>query len=132
MFLSLAHFLPLLKSVHLVCLAMLVYWRCILSAFFCLENSLFCPPFKMGALLVRVVLVAGLCFSLLGIFFAITFWLIVFLLGNQLLDLSGFLCMLVPISPLLHLRFFVFTIGHFNYYVPWIRPLWIPLVWDTL
>ena len=42
MFLSL---FPLLKVVLLESLAMLVWWRCILLAFHCLENSLFCLPF---------------------------------------------------------------------------------------
>ena len=53
----------------------------------------------------RVVLVSGLCFPLLGIFLAILFWLIVFLLRNKLLALSEFPCMLLLVSPFLLLRF---------------------------
>ena len=49
--------------------------------------------------------VAVLWFSLLGIFFAILFWLRAFPLRSQLLTLSGLPCMLLPVSPLLLLRF---------------------------
>ena len=50
----------------------------------------------------RAILAAGICFSLLGIFLAIPFWLAVFPLRGQLRTLSGLPCMLLPISPLLH------------------------------
>ena len=62
-------FLPFLKAVRLASLAELVWWRCILLDFFCLGNSLFDLLSWLRALLGKVVLVAGLWFSLLGIFF---------------------------------------------------------------
>ena len=51
------------------------------------------------------MLVAGLCLSLLGIFLAIPFWLGVFPLRNQLLVLLGLPCVLLPVSPLVPLKF---------------------------
>ena len=53
--LSLTVFLPFVKAVPLAYLAVLVWWRCILLAFFCLRSSLFCLPFQLRALLDRVV-----------------------------------------------------------------------------
>ena len=44
-----------------------------------------------------VILVAGPSFSLFGIFLAIPFWLIVFLLRSQLLAIWGLPCMLLPV-----------------------------------
>ena len=76
LFLSL--FLPFLKAVPLASLAELVWWRCILLDFFSLGSSLFGRLSWLRAVLGKVVLVAGLWFSLLGIFFAILFWLRVF------------------------------------------------------
>ena len=73
----------------------------------------------MRTLVNRVILVAGLCFSLLVIFLAILFWLVMFLLRNHLLGLSGLPCMLLPVSPLLPLRFSVFEFCHFNYDASW-------------
>ena len=86
---SLSLFLHLLKAGPLASLAVLGWWVCILLALFLLWNSLFHLPFKMRALPGRVVLVSGLCFSLLGIILAIPFWHIVFLLRNQVVALSG-------------------------------------------
>ena len=43
--LSLTLLLPLLKAVSLAYLAVLIWWRCILAAFFCLGNFLFCLLF---------------------------------------------------------------------------------------
>ena len=63
------------------------------------------PSISIRALLGRVVLVAGLWFSLLGIFLAILFWLGAFPLRSQLLTILGFPSMLLPVSPLLPLRF---------------------------
>ena len=42
---SLSVFLPIFKAVPLAYLVILVWWRYILSSFFCLGNSLFCLPF---------------------------------------------------------------------------------------
>ena len=72
---SFSLFLPFLKAVPLASLAELVWWRCILVDFFCLGISLFGLLSWLRALLGKVVLVAVLWFSLLGIFFAILFWL---------------------------------------------------------
>ena len=84
-------------------------------------------------MLSNVVLVAGLWFSLLGIFFAILFWVGAFPLRSQLLTLLGLPCMLLPFSPLLPLRFFLcLEIFHFNYDVSCSEPLWFPLAWDSL
>ena len=63
------------------------------------------PSLLIEAVLGNVVLVAGLWFSLLGMFFAILLWLGVFPLRSQLLSLLGLPCMLLPVSPLLPLRF---------------------------
>ena len=93
-FLSLSVFLPFLKAVPLASLAELVWWKCILLDFFSLGKSFFGLLSWLRALLGKVVLVAGLWFSLLGIFFAILFWLGAFPLRNQLLTLLGLPCML--------------------------------------
>ena len=100
--LSLTLFLPFLKAVPLSYLAVLVWWRYIFSTFFCLRNSSFAFHFKWELL---DSLGYSLCFSLLGIFPAIPFWLLVFMLRNQLPALLEFPCMSLPISPLLPLSF---------------------------
>ena len=102
---SLTIFLPFLKADPLPSLAELVWWRYILLDLFCPGSSLFGLPFKLRALLDKVVLVEGLWFSLFGIFLAIPFWLGAFPLRSQLLTLLGLPCMLLPVSPLLPLRF---------------------------
>ncbi|KAF6099700.1 hypothetical protein HJG60_011466 [Phyllostomus discolor] len=81
----------------------------------------------MENLVGRVFLVAGLCFLLFGIFLPGPFWLVMFLLGSQLLALSGLPCMLFPVSSLLPLRFSVFEFCHFSYDVSWSGPLWFYL-----
>ena len=86
----------------------------------------------MRALLDRVVLVAGLCFSLLGIFLALPFWLVMFLLRSQLLALSELPCMLPLVSPLLPFRFSL----SWNFAI--LIMMWlavaslVPLDWDPL
>ena len=85
LFLSL--FPPFLKAVLLASLAELVWWRYILLDFFCLGNSLLCLLCGLRALLGKVVLIVIFWFSLLGIFFAILFWLGAFPLRSQLLTL---------------------------------------------
>ena len=66
------------------------------------------PSLLIEAVLGNVVLVAGLWFSLLGIFFAILIWLGGFPLRSSLLTLLCYFLflpgMLLPISPLLPLR----------------------------
>ena len=69
------------------------------------RKLLILPSILNGSLPIRVVLVTGLCFSFLGIFLAIPFWFVVFLLRNQLLALSELLFILLSLSPLLCLRF---------------------------
>ena len=96
--LSLALFLPLNTAVPLVSPAMLVSGRSILLAFFCLGNSLFHHPLQLRDLMGRVVLVAHLCFSLVGIFLVMLTWLAVFLLRNQLPAFSEPLCVLLLVS----------------------------------
>ena len=131
--LSLSLFLPFLKAVPLASLAELVWWRCILLDFFCLGSSLFGLLPWLRALLGKVVLVAGLWFSLLGIFFAILFWLGAFPLRNQLLTLSGLPCMLLPVSSLMPFdSLFVLEFCHFSYDVSWSGTLCVPLHWDSL
>ena len=102
--LCLSLFLPFLKAVPSASLAEMIWWKCIRLDFFCLGNSLFGLLSWLRALLVKVVLVAGLWFSLLGIFFAILFCLGVFPLRSQLLTLLRLPCMFLPVSPLLPLR----------------------------
>ena len=132
MFLSLSLVLPFLKAVPLASLAELVWWSCILLDF-CLVNCLFGLLFWLRALLGKVVLVAGLWFSLFGIFFAILFWLGAFPLRSQLLTLLGLPCMLLSVSPLLPLRISLcLWICHFNYDVSCSGSLWVPLAWDSL
>ena len=104
---SFSLFLPSLTAAPLACLAELVWWMYILLDFFCLGNSLFGLLSWWRAFLGKVVLVAGLWFSSLGILFAILFWLGAFPLRSQLLTLSGIPCMLLPFFPLLPLRFFL-------------------------
>ena len=84
-------------------------------------------------MLCRVVLAAGLWFSVLGIFLTIFFWLGAFPLRSKLLTLLGLPCMLLPVFPLLPLRFFL-CLGfcHFNYDASCSGPLWVPLAWDSL
>ena len=77
-------------------------------------------------------MVGGLCFSSLGVFLAIPFWAGTFPLRSQLLALLGLPCMLLPVSPMLPLRFFVMEFCHINYDVCWSGPLWVPLDWDPL
>ena len=103
--LSFTIFLLVLKVDPLASVAELVWRRYILWGFFCLGNSLFGLLSWLRAMLGKVVLVAGLWFSLLGIFLAISFWLGAFPLRIQLLVLLGLPCMLLPVFPLQPLRF---------------------------
>ena len=105
--LSFSLLLPFLTAVPLASVAELVWWRYIVLDFFCLGNSLFGLLSWLRVLLGKVALVAGLWFSLLGIFFAILFWLGAFPLRSQLLTLLGLPCMLLSVSPLLPFRFFL-------------------------
>ena len=87
----------------------------------------------MTALLGRVVLVTGPCFSLLGIFLVIPFWPVVFPLRNQLLALLKLPCVLLSVFSLLLLRFSLWVWHwHFNYDMSWSGPLWVDLDWDPL
>ena len=52
---------------------------------------------------------------------------------KSVLSLLGLHCMLLPVSPLLPLRFSLcLGIFHFNYDVSCSGPLWIPLAWHSL
>ena len=56
--------------------------------------------------------------------------IVVFLLRNPLIGLLELLCMLLPVSPLLPLWFFVFNSWHFNYDVSF--NIWVHLDWNLL
>ena len=79
-------------------------------------------------------MVAGLFFLLLGIFLAILFWLVMFLLRSQLLDFQApFYVMSCSSLPTFKIHsLFVSEFSSFNYYVSWSVPVCVPLDWDSL
>ena len=83
----------------------------------------------MRSLLGRVILVVGSSLSSLKIYHATPFWLLEFLLKNQVLTLWEFPCMLFVIFLLPLPIIFVFNFCQFDYYVsqrfsPWVFPVW--------
>ena len=78
-----------------------VWWCWILSAFGCLESYWFLHQIWMRVLLGRVFLVVGSSLSSLQIYPAIPFWLVEFLLRNQLIAWWEFLCVSFVIFPVL-------------------------------
>ena len=80
-------------------------------------------------LLSRVFLVAGSSLSLLH---ATPFWLVEFLLGNQLIAWWDFPCMLFVIFPLF-LSIFILSLScQFDYYVSQCVPPRVYPIWDSL
>ena len=87
----------------------------------------------MRSLLGRVILVVGSSFSSFKIYHATPFWLVEFLLRNQLLTLWEFPYMLFFIFPLFLLIIFLFFNScQFDYYVSWCVSPWVFPAWDTL
>ena len=120
-------FLP--REVPLAFVVKLVWWYWILLTFACLESFWFLHQIWMKVLLGRVFLVAGSSLSLLH---ATPFWLVEFLLGNQLIAWWDFPCMLFVIFPLF-LSIFILSLScQFDYYVSQCVPPWVFPARDSL
>ena len=98
-------FLP--REVPLAFVVKLVWWCWILLTFACLESFWFLHQIWRRVMLGRVFLVVGSSLSSLWIYHAIPFWLVEFLLRNQLIAWWTFACMLFVIFPLLLLTFYL-------------------------
>ena len=84
-------------------------------------------------LLGKVVLVAGLWFSLLGIFFAILFWLGAFPFEKSVANLIGAPLYVTSFFSLAAFNIlFVLEFCHFSYDVSCSESLSVPLAWDSL
>ena len=97
-------FLP--REVPLAFVVKLVWWCWILLTFACLESFWFLHQIWRRVMLGRVALVVVSSLSSLWIYHAIPFWLVKFLLRNQLIAWWTFACMLFVIFPLLLLLFY--------------------------
>ena len=98
-------FLP--REIPLVFVVKMVWWCWILLIFACLSNFLFLHYIWRRVLLGRIFLVVGPSLSSHSIYHAILFWLIEFMLRNQLRAWWEFPCMLFVIFPLLLLIFYL-------------------------
>ena len=98
-------FLP--REVPLAFVIKLVWWCWILLTFACLESFWFLHQIWRTDLLGRVFLDVGSSLSSLGIYHAIPFWLVEFLLRNQLIAWWEFPFMLFVVFPLLRSIFYL-------------------------
>ena len=98
-------FLP--REVPLAFVVKLVWWCWILLTFACLESFWFLHQIWRRVMLGRVALVVVSSLSSLWIYHAIPFWLVKFLLRNQLTAWWEFPCTLFAIFPLLLLIFYL-------------------------
>ena len=98
-------FLP--REVPLAFVVKLVWWCWILLTFACLESFWFLHQIWRRILLGRIFLIVGSSLSSLYIYCAIPFWLVGFLLRNQLISWWEFPSMLFVIFLLLLLIFYL-------------------------
>ena len=101
---------------------------------FCLlESFWFLHQIWKRVLLGRVFWVVGSSLSSLQIYHAIPFWLVEFLLRNQLIAWWEFPCMLFIIFPLSLLIFYLSLIFvSLIYCVSWVVFPWVSFAWDSL
>ena len=101
---------------------------------FCLSGKLLISLWTLNSSFAgKVFLVVGSSLLSLQIYYAIRFWLVEFLLRNQLIAWWEFPCMLFIVFPLSLLIFYLSLIFvSLIYCVSWVVFPWVSFAWDSL